>query len=316
VADYDARMVRLAPEGDRIQVGERFAVAFQRTLRVPEDGRVYPLPPGLGRLPIRAVEALSGTVPVELRRRGGFIVPLHRREALWIAFAAAAWKPNAVQVAVGGINVVSGGRWEERLASDPQNYVVCPGQPWLDGIHAGAGHIRQFVALPLGLGRTVEGQLRGREETGGIQIRVYEPKPGIFPDRPPEPGETAEDRRPARGMMGLGAGGKIAQRIHPDPHGLQVWDPESATSVLVHLVSSADFRALAGEPPPPSPVSAETYTRHGFPWFDYYDEERGDLPPPDALAGLAGTAKAGEAEPQVSIDPRQVRPIRPGPPRR
>jgi hypothetical protein len=28
--------------------------------------------------------------------------------------------------------------------SDPQNYVVVPGQPWLDGFAAGEGLIRQF----------------------------------------------------------------------------------------------------------------------------------------------------------------------------
>ena len=41
---------------DQVRVSDRFAVAFQRTLRIPEDGRVYPLPPGLGRLPVAPVE--------------------------------------------------------------------------------------------------------------------------------------------------------------------------------------------------------------------------------------------------------------------
>jgi hypothetical protein len=291
---YDPTVIRLGPERDRIHAGERFAVAFQRTLRVPEDGRVYPLPPGLGRLPIHPVDERT------------FVIPLHQREALWIAFLAAAWKPNAVQVAVGGVNAVSGGPWEERLASDPQNYVVCPDQPWLDGVNAGGGHIRQFVAVAFGTGRSVEAQLRGRDAVGGIQLRVYEPKPGRFPDRPPD---APASGRKTRGLMGLGAGGKIAQRIHPDPYGIEVWDPASAVSVLVHLLTSDDFRALTGRPAPPSPISAETYAKHGLPWFEYYDEAAGDVPPVPELAGLAGTAPDAGGEAPVSIDPKTVKPI-------
>jgi hypothetical protein len=301
-------MVRLTASGDGIQIGDRFTVVFQRTLRVPEDGRIYPLPPGLGRLPIRPVTDLVGAESESMRARGGFVIPLHRREAMWIGLLGAAWKPNAVQVAVGGINAVSGGPWDERLVSDPQNYVVCPDQPWLDGVNAGTGHIRQFVAVPFGSGRSVEAQLRTRDEIGGIQLRVYEPKPGRFPDQPPAAGPT-ERTRAARGLMGLGAGGKIAQRIHVDPYGLEVWDPSSAVSVFVHLLSSDDFRARTGEEAPPSPISAETYTKHGLPWFEYYDEAAGDVAPVAELAELEGTAPDSGSELAVTIDPAQVTPI-------
>ena len=64
--------------------------------------------------------------------------------------------------------------------------MVCPPQPWLDGINAGENYIRQFVAMPLGEGYAVEGQITGDEVWGGIQISVFEPKPGRFPDVPPE----------------------------------------------------------------------------------------------------------------------------------
>ena len=45
-------MLAVRIENDSIRVGDRFAVSFQRTLRIPDDGRLYPLPPGLGRFPI------------------------------------------------------------------------------------------------------------------------------------------------------------------------------------------------------------------------------------------------------------------------
>ena len=37
-----------------------------------------------------------------------------------------------------------------------QNYCALPKQLWLDGINCGDGYIRQFVAMPLGKGYTVE----------------------------------------------------------------------------------------------------------------------------------------------------------------
>ena len=49
-------------EGDRLvfrfpDVHEeaRLTVTFQRTLRIPDDDRHYPLPPGLGAFPLRHV---------------------------------------------------------------------------------------------------------------------------------------------------------------------------------------------------------------------------------------------------------------------
>jgi len=107
-----------------------------------------------------------------------FHLPLPR-EALWIGFSGASWKPNAVKIGVGNINAVSGKPWDQELHDDPQDYLVCPQQPWLDGINAGDGYIRQFIAMPLGSGYTVEGQLTGADEFGGIQILVFEPKPGF-----------------------------------------------------------------------------------------------------------------------------------------
>ena len=65
------------------------------------------------------------------------------------------WKPNAVKVLVGGINAVSGSP-DDGEAGMPQDYLVCPPQPWLDGFNAGDGAIRQFVAMELGAGYAVE----------------------------------------------------------------------------------------------------------------------------------------------------------------
>jgi hypothetical protein len=298
-------MLRVKVVDNEIRIGPRFRVSFQRTLRIPDDGKAYPLPPGLGRLPLR-----------KMRRGGGFVLPLAQREALWLAFDGAAWKPNAVQIGIGGVNAVSGGAWKEGLSADPQNYLVCPDQLWLDGINAGPGIIRQFVAMPLGSGTTVEAQLTGREEVGGIQIRVYEPKPGRFPDRPPSRSEPMAMMGMPPGAMGLGAGGRMQQKIYPDSYGLDTWDAGNSGEVAVHIFNREQYEALTGHPPPPSPVSAQTYTENGLPWYDLYEEDLGDVPAPRRLTAVksvreqeAESGKTGDEE-TVKIEPGQVRKIR------
>jgi hypothetical protein len=71
--------------------------------------------------------------------RGGVFIPMYQREALWLAFEAAPWKPNAAKIGVGRINALSGEPWDEQLHDDPQDYIVCPDQPWLDGTNVGDG---------------------------------------------------------------------------------------------------------------------------------------------------------------------------------
>lgn len=315
-------MLQISVEASRVRVGERFTVSFQRTLRVPDDGGAYPLPPGLGAFPIRRVADFGERVPASWRAQGGVFIPMYQREALWLGFDGAEWKPNAVKIGVGGINAVSGLPWDTTLHADPQDYLVCPDQPWLDGINAGAGFVRQFVAMPLGLGYSVEAQLTGREETGGIQMVVFEPKPGRFPDEPPPEEEgplVLEAMMEAAGGMGLAAGGRIEQKIYPDEHGIETWDAENRGELFVHIVNSEQYEALTGEAPPPSPVSARTYTDWGLPWFALYDEARADLPRGEPLAGVTSVREQDEerglggqeGDTSIEIDPDQIARLRP-----
>jgi hypothetical protein len=48
---------------DEVRIGSHFGVSSQRTLRIPDDGNTYPLPPGLGRFPLRRVADHAGSVP-------------------------------------------------------------------------------------------------------------------------------------------------------------------------------------------------------------------------------------------------------------
>lgn len=269
-------------QGDGLQIGD-LRVTFQRTLRIPDDGNTYPLPPGLGNFPIRKVEDYSDTVPAAWREKGGVFIPMYQREALWMSFESR--QPMAVKVGIGKVDALTGKRWSERLTKREQNYLVCPDQPWLDGINAGDGFIRQFVAMPLGMGYTVEGQLTGKEEEGGIQIKAFSSK---------LPLQRREEYRYESALMccapdasmGLGAGGKMKQEIYPDAYGIDTWDPEKNGRVFVHIANSMMWRDITGEEAPPTPISAGFYAQHGFPWFDLYNEGKGDIKGSTTLGGV------------------------------
>jgi hypothetical protein len=304
-------------ETHHLRVGDRLAVSFQRTLRVPDDGRRYPLPPGFGALPVHRVEDYPERIPPEWRRRGSVFVPLYQREALWLGLSVRGREPVAVQIGVGRVNAVSGGRMNERLHEAPQDYLVCPPQLWLDGINAGDQWVRQFVAMPLGADVTVEAQVTGAESFGGVQIAAFEPRPRSVPRQSSGVEDVALAFAPD-GAMGLGAGGRISQRIYPDPYGVDVWLPGSRAEALVHLVNSRQYREITGREPPPSPITAQRYAELGLPWFELYDEHLGDVAPPSSLTRVESIAElearrgdaAREENRPIQVDPSRIRRFR------
>ncbi len=271
-------MLDVTIHADRVGIG-RFSVTFERTLRIPDDGRHYPLPPGLGHFPVRRVADYADRVPAAWREHGGVFIPMYQREAMWLNFHGG---PNAVKVAVGKVNAITGEPYDQCLADD---YVVVPTQPWLDGINAGDGFIRQFVAMPLCMGYTVEGQVTGSERHGGLQIVCFAPKPGRLAERPAEDLSTiAVCAAAPAAEMGLAAGGRMRQHIYPDPHGVATWDQDNYGRVFVHIVNSRLWREITGEPVPPTPVDTRAYIEAGLPWFDVYDDGLGDIAASDVLA--------------------------------
>jgi hypothetical protein len=291
-----------------IHVGDRFALSLQRTLRIPNDGRTYPLPPGLGMFPVFKASDFPDHLPSSWLRENNFFIPMYQREALWLGFSATAWKPNAVMIAVGSVNAISAETEFEYLHGNPQNYVVCPHQPWLDGINSGKGSIRQFVAMPLGSGCTIEGNITGEEKYGAIQIKVFEPKPGLFPDQPPvikENGPVRSAGIPSTATMGLGAGGQMKQKIYPDPYSLDTWDIDSFGEMTIHIVNSKIFQTISGERCPPTPVDTAAYAKSGLPWFDLYDESEGDVVSPEDFANLASIEDTDKSE-ESDIDQSRI----------
>lgn len=112
---------------------------------------------------------------------------ISEQEAMWIDFHSSL--PYALRIHVGGVNAISGEpivedantrlRLRNKLSQGKsvQDYVVLPEQPWLDGIATAPGKVRQFVAMPIGGGYTVEAQLTGAEIKAGIRFEIVPAAP-------------------------------------------------------------------------------------------------------------------------------------------
>jgi len=276
-------------------------ISFQRTLRIPDDNQSYCLPPGLGKFPLSHVEDFPETIPDSWISRGGVFLPMYQAEALWIDLKCTYWGnsyPCAVKIAAGKIDAVCGKPWSNNLSDCPQNYVVVPKQPWLDGFSVGEGMIRQFVAMPLGDGFTAEEQITGQAEFGGIQISVTPMKKEIyaelFPPAPPvEDSGIRFSLRSARlgdSRMGLAPGGLMRQKINEDTYGIHVWDTSATTRCFIHIANSEVYQQITGKKPPTVSPTAKQYTEAGLPWFEYFDAEMKALKGSQILSALDSVA--------------------------
>ena len=230
-------------------------IGFQRTLRIPDDNRDYPLPPGLGRFPLRHVDDHLDSVPESWGRHGGVFLPMYQAEAMWLRFDTV--YPMAVKVAAGKIDALTGENWTNELSPRRQNYLVVPDQPWLGGFSIGKGLIRQFVAMPLGQGYTAEEQLTGEGQHGGLQLVVYPMQASRYEDWKRESrapcGGPVVDLAPQAPPMGLAPGGLMRQEVYSDDYGFDAWDRSVRSRCFVHVLNSVQFFQVSGVAPPTRP---------------------------------------------------------------
>lgn len=276
----------------------RASISLIRTLRIPDDNRHHPLPPGFSSFPLHHVDDFASRLPADWRGHGGVFFPMYQAEAMWLSFMGS--YPMAVSVAAGKVDAVTGEKFSNELHSD-QNYVVIPDQPWLDGFCVREGLIRQFVAMPLGEGYTAEEQLTGEAEHGGLQLVVHPMKASRYerlreaPHGVDAPGPLY-DLPESRADMGLAPGGLMRQEIFEDHYGLDAWDTTARSRCFVHILNSAEYVNATGTRPPHEPPTAEDYTRAGLPWFEYYDADRKALAGAGQLAKLTSVAAKQNAE--------------------
>ncbi len=284
----------------------QLAIDFQRTLRIPDDDSEYPLPAGLGRFPLRHVDDFAERVSELWIEHGGVMLPMYQSEALWINLSGS--YPFAVKVAAGKINAVTGDPWTNGLNRNPQDYMMVPKQPWLDGYCVAKGVIRQFVAMPLGSGYSAEEQLTGYAQHGGLQLVVFPMKRVAYErlsareTRFPKFAAMLATTGAVRGLdMSLAAGGRMRQEIYADPHHLVDWDVDSGSRCYVHIANSLMWRDITGESPPTTPLGSKEYQRAGVPWFDYYDEGGVALGGSGILAKLKSVTRLGHEKGDVPL---------------
>jgi hypothetical protein len=320
----------------------RLTIEFQRTLRIPDDGHDYRLPPGLGRFPLVHVDDYAAAVPPTWIDHGGVMLPIYQAEAMWINFRTnyddtrRTDYPFAVKIAAGRICAVSGEAWrdglrrpgEDRPEGDgaqltvgtdprwsthhgaPQNYLVVPDQPWLDGFAVERDVIRQFVAMPLGSGYSAEEQITGEAEFGGVQIQVFPMRRDEYEKRfPPVPPAEADSQVlfqsayageafAAAPDMGLAPGGRMRQQIYADTYGVDAWDRDTTSRCFVHLANSETWTRITSTPPPTQPPSVTDYINADLPWFDWYDEKP-TVAGTEALRNLKSVGTAVDSETRV-----------------
>jgi hypothetical protein len=301
--------IRLAVAKVRPDRAPGCEIEFQRTLRLPDDGRTRFLPPGLGRFPLRHIDDYGARMPEKWLARGGVMMPMYQSEALWLKFRSV--YPCAVKVGAGRIDALTGEEWAEGLRSHPQNYLTLPEQPWLDGFAMAPGVVRQFVATPLGGGSTVEEQITGAAEFGGIQLQAWPMRAATYFERiaRPQLPESLADLLPdllgrrgfhvleerlsfcdaasvAEPAMGLGMGGLMRQQVYRDKLGPEAWDAERSSRCFVHLCDALRWSEFTGSRPPQRPLAHEDYETAGLPWFDHYRADLAALEGSPVFAGL------------------------------
>ncbi|KAJ3068645.1 hypothetical protein HK102_007120 [Quaeritorhiza haematococci] len=181
-ADVKPQTVELSRDAKK--VNRDLSISFHRTLRVPEDGETYPLPACLGHFPLFDVSQYRQKINDDrIAKRGGVFFPVYQREAMWISFASRDFLPYAIKLSGGGVNGITGLPNHVDLTGPDarkgheeieQDYLVVPTQPWIDGVRMDDKTVRQFVAMPLDSGYTIEDQLTGKGSVGGLQLDIFE----------------------------------------------------------------------------------------------------------------------------------------------
>jgi hypothetical protein len=202
---------------------------------------------------------------------------------------------------------------------EDQDYMLIPKQKWLDGFCVEKGKIRQFVAMPLGSGYTVEEQITGEAVHGGLQIIVYPLKPEFYnpPPRMPFRGlvpssaggamfkgaysisasansmEGSLSASAAVADMGMAPGGLMEQNIYEDTYGIEKFDQTASAKCFVHLLNSEQYTRVTGKLPPHAAPTAADYTNAGLPWFKEWDTGSKTLPGAKPLKKLDSVANLG-----------------------
>ena len=88
--------------------------------------------------------------------------------------------------------------------------------------------------------------------------------------------------------MGVGKGGKITQKIYPDPYGLEVWKDAPVAVGVIYLVNAQVAAEITGE----TVAAPSTHDAYNGKWFGLQDADKADVAGSEKFAGLKSAASA------------------------
>ncbi|TFK29554.1 hypothetical protein FA15DRAFT_752670 [Coprinopsis marcescibilis] len=112
-------------------------------------------------------------------------------------------------------------------------------------------------------------------------------------------------------LLGIAAGGQIAQKIYRDKSSIRHYNANTARRFHLHIVSPELWENITGVLPPITPITREMYLKYSIPWFKLYDDYvDGITETSEALSSVISVSKfdeirlASRSEPASgSIDP-------------
>ncbi len=244
----------------------KLMVEFQRTLRIPDGEREFPLLPGLGRFPLFPVQDLVAQGKAPWLEQVEAMLPMYQSEAMWLSFqpsysvAHETFYPFAVKVSAGRRDAVTGRTWSPALHRNPQDYLVLSQQSWLGGFSNGHGTVHQFVAVPFG-NKEIGGDSQHNGNQGRLQIEVFPLARRAFDLYFPSdawkahlPADT--DRPTGNGNEPRDPHSELEpQRLNAHSFRHEDWDRETRARYSLHLANSLQWCSMTGSPPPSPPLS-------------------------------------------------------------
>lgn len=283
-------------------------VEFNRTLRIPNDGQDYLLPPRTDNFELRSAEDNASTA-TSWKAKSGAKIPMYQSEALQIAFKGD--YPIAIKVGITGINAIDGSSWVEgfqptksiraypqRTVLINQNYIIISKQHHLSYFCDDNGLPAQLVAAPIGLDETtneqIDGSITGRKlliEAFPLGSNKWEEilekrcahkekieKYGEFTSmyKSNEEYELDIERlftNPNPEHYVERGRGKMRQIQWLDPYESSNWNVGSSSSYWIKICNTLEWEQMTTEKPTHAPFSAKDYANVGLPWFKHYSEK-------------------------------------------
>jgi hypothetical protein len=242
-----------------IHLDAKIGVVFNRTFRIPNDGKTYPLPYEFGRLPINQID-----ISKKQTKHKSIILPMWQSEAMRIQLISNYSHlhryiyPFAVRVSIGESELI-GKPWSKTL--DENNCFITPEQPWTYGYKTENGVLQQFTAGPLEINATAE-EIADEVGSEKIQFEVFPMRRDKFERRFPAgryPEEKyLEDRYPKR---------LFTKHVYDE----KCWATEN-DGCFIYMLNSIMWRTITKQQMPTMPFTASDYEQMKCPWYERYRE--------------------------------------------